>query len=211
MAKKKKDRKSKKTADIKRILLLIFGSTAVLSMLFIAGYLIDYAAVKYSTPPPTDRFSIIEKSKKNEKAVKNDPKKVLSKKDDYSFFETLLKQDLKKDKHDIKREDELRTHSIQNQKKEPKEQAESETGTIGESTAVYAVQLGSFKVFGTARSFRDKYMAKGYKAYIVSADLPGKGTLYRVRTGRFKKIEDAQNFSANFEKKEKVNTFITSK
>ena len=73
------------------------------------------------------------------------------------------------------------------------------------------MQLGSFKTSAAAKTFSDKYISKGYKPYIVSAVLPGKGTVYRVRIGRFRDIEDAQEFSSEFEKKEKVSAFITSK
>jgi hypothetical protein len=41
--------------------------------------------------------------------------------------------------------------------------------------------------------------------------MPGKGTMCRVRIGRFLEINEAQEFSSEFEKKEKVSAFITSK
>jgi len=83
-------------------------------------------------------------------------------------------------------------------KTEPKPEVTPEKSNA--PSTVYAVQLGSFKGFGAARSFRDEYISKGYKTYIVSAAVPGKGMLYRVRIGRFREIEDAQKFSAKLEK-----------
>jgi cell division septation protein DedD len=80
-----------------------------------------------------------------------------------------------------------------------------------QSSALYAMQLGSFKTYAAAKTYSGEYTSKGYEPYIVSAALPGKGTVYRVRIGRFRDIEDAQEFSSEFEKKEKVSAFITSK
>ena len=211
MAKKKANKKNKKTADIKRILLLIFGSAAVISVLFIAGYLIDYAAIMFSKSPPKDRFSIIHENEKIDDPVKKKDETPAIKKDIYSPPETLSKKEGKKTEQDIKREEVIRNHTGTKpvKKTEPKPEVTSEKSNA--PPTVYAVQLGSFKGFGAARSFRDEYISKGYKAYIVSAAVPGKGMLYRVRIGRFREIEDAQKFYVKLEKKEKISAFITSK
>ncbi len=211
MTKKKANKKNKKTADIKRILLLIFGSAAVISMFFIAGFLIDYAALKFSRTSPPDRFSIIKKGENTGAPSKKAAKQSVLKKDNFSFFETLSKKDGKKAEHDIKRENVLRTHTVKKPEIKSETQSETKPDKPVRSSTAYAAQLGSFKGFGAARTFRDGFIKKGYKAYIVSASLPGKGTLYRVRIGRFRDIEDAQKFSSDFEKKEKVSVFITSK
>jgi len=60
MAKKKANKKKKNATDIKRILLLVFGSAAVVSLLFIAGYLFDYLAGSFTSASSPDRFSILE-------------------------------------------------------------------------------------------------------------------------------------------------------
>ena len=213
MAKKKSGKNRKKTVDLKRILLLCFGSAAVISLLFMAGYIIDYAAVKISRIPPNDRFSIIEKSEKIDESIIKKNKDLSEKIENYSFFETLSKKE-NKTELDKKSEEELRIHNKKKWVKktvEKPEKSEELEKSAKFSSVVYTAQLASFKSLAAAKAFRDKYITNGYPAYIVSADLPGKGTLHRVRIGRFKDIKAAQKFSTEFEKKEKVSVFITSK
>jgi len=207
MAKKKKVNKNKKTADVNRILLLVLGSASVISILFIAGFLIDYIAIKFSRSPSPDRYSIIEENEKSNQADEKGKGTSDAKKDVFSFFETLLNKSEKKADYELETEADLRTHNRTRKAKKTVEKPENKK----ESKTVYAVQLGSFKGFAAARTFRDEYIKKGYRAYIVSGAVPGKGTLYRVRIGRFKIIEEAQDFSATLEEKEKVSVFITSK
>ena len=59
MAKKKANKKKKNAIDIKRILVLVFGSAAVVSLLFIAGYLFDYLARSFIRVSSPNRFSIL--------------------------------------------------------------------------------------------------------------------------------------------------------
>jgi cell division septation protein DedD len=209
MAKKKVNKKKKKAADIKRIVLLVFGSAAVVSLLFIAGYLVDYLSLKFTKTSSPGRFSILENDENigehNESLTGND--NAVLKENKYSFFDTLIKKDEKKAEHDIKREEALRSHKGPVPVIKPEEKVQESA----QSSTLFAMQLGSFKTYAAAKTFSDKYISKGYKPYIVSAVLPGKGTVYRVRIGRFRDIEDAQEFSSEFEKKEKVSAFITSK
>lgn len=209
MAKKKANKKKKNASDIKRILLLFFGSAAVVSLLFIAGYLFDYLAGSFTSASSPDRFSILEMGEDigepDENGAENDD--AVLKNNKYSFFDTLTKKEDEKAEVDIKREEALRSH----RGPKPVKKEEEKVQKPSKSSSLYTIQLGSFKSFDAANTLCDKYISKGYKAYIVSAALPGKGTMYRVRIGRFRDIKDAQEFSEEFEKKEKVSTFITSK
>ena len=208
MAKKKVNKKKKNATDIKRILLLAFGAVAVLSLFLITGYLVDYLSLKLTRISSPGRFSILENDEhgeQNESLTGRD--NAVLKENKYSFFDTLLNKEEKKAEHDIKREEALRSHKGP----EPVIKPEGKAQEPAQSSTLYAMQLGSFKTYAAAKTFSDKYIIKGYKPYILSAALPGKGTVYRVRIGRFRKIEDAQEFSSEFEKKEKVSAFITSK
>ena len=208
MAKRKKNKKKKNSADIKRILLLVFGSAAVVSLLFIAGYLFDYLAGSFTRASTPDKFSILgieeDITQPDGYSVKKD-NNVLNN-NSYSFFDTLSEKEGEKAELDYKREESLRSHTA------PKSVREvQKTVQKAAKSSLYAMQLGSFKSLNAAEALCDTYISKGYKAYIVSAEIPGKGTAYRVRIGRFIDINDAQKFSSEFEKKEKVSAFITSK
>jgi len=50
----------------------------------------------------------------------------------------------------------------------------------------YTVQVGSFESLSEANAFAAGLQrTKGYDPFVVSADIPGRGTWYRVRIGRF--------------------------
>ena len=208
MAKKKVNKKKKNATDIKRIVLLAFGAVAVLSLFFITGYLVDYLSLKLTKTSSSGRFSILENDEHGgyDESLTGRDNAVL-KENKYSFFDTLSNKEEKKAEHDIKREEALRSHKGPKPFIKPEEKVKEPA----QSSTLYAMQLGSFKTYAAAKTFSDKYISKGYKPYILSAALPGKGTVYRVRIGRFRDIEDAQEFSSEFEKKEKVSAFITSK
>jgi hypothetical protein len=208
MAKKKLNKKKKNTADIKRILLLAFGAVAVSSLFFIAGYFVDYLSLKLTRTSSPGRFSILANDKNIGEHIESLTGKnnAVLKENKYSFFDTLSKKEEKKAEYDIKREEVLRSHKGP----EPVIKPEEKVQEPAQSSALYAMQLGSFKTYDAAKRFSGEYTSKGYEPYIVSAALPGKGTVYRVRIGRFRDIEDAQEFSSDFEKKANVSAFITS-
>lgn len=60
----------------------------------------------------------------------------------------------------------------------------------------YQVQVMSVKTKDIADAEVGRLAAKGYKAFVVTANLPGKGTWYRVRVGNFKTIEEAGKVAA---------------
>ena len=175
---------------------------------FIAGYLFDYLAGSFTRASTSDKFSILrideDIAQPDSYSVKKDNN--VLKNNNYSFFDTLSKKEGENVELDFKREEYLRSHTA------PKS-ARKVQKTIQKTakSSLYAMQLGSFKSLNAAETLCDTYIGKGYKAYIVSAEIPGRGTAYRVRIGRFIDINDAQKFSSEFEKKEKVSAFITSK
>lgn len=56
----------------------------------------------------------------------------------------------------------------------------------------YTIQIASAPTESEARELVSELRAKGIEAYWVKADVPGKGTRYRVRLGRFKTQGDAK-------------------
>jgi cell division protein FtsN len=75
----------------------------------------------------------------------------------------------------------------------------------------YTLQLGSFQSSDVATQFANSLTAKGYEPTVSKIAVPDKGTVYRVRLGRYKNLEDAQKMAAELEKKEGISAFITSK
>ena len=72
------------------------------------------------------------------------------------------------------------------------------TATKEDSSAQghFALQAASFPNGAAADEFAEKLKAAGVPSYVVSVDLPRRGTWFRVRVGRFNTEEDAQRFAA---------------
>ncbi|MER3446144.1 MAG: hypothetical protein C4291_04575 [Candidatus Dadabacteria bacterium] len=77
---------------------------------------------------------------------------------------------------------------------ENKEATKENTVTIPptESGGEYTIQIGSFKTEKEAEETAEDLISKGYPAFVIKAQIPGKGTWYRARIGTFKTIKDAK-------------------
>jgi DedD protein len=74
----------------------------------------------------------------------------------------------------------------------------------------YQLQVSSFHTQGEAQGFADQLRARGHKAYVVEANVPGRGIWYRVRVGPFTTQHAAAEYRAEFEGKEHVVPFIVT-
>jgi DedD protein len=74
----------------------------------------------------------------------------------------------------------------------------------------YQLQVSSFPTQAEAQSFADQLRARGHKAYVVQANVAGRGTWYRVRIGPFATQRAAADYRGDFEDKEHVVPFIVS-
>jgi cell division septation protein DedD len=72
----------------------------------------------------------------------------------------------------------------------------------------YQLQVSSFRSDSEAAEFADQLRARGHKAYVLEAHVPGRGTWYRVRVGPFPSQHAAAAYRATFESKEHVVPFI---
>ena len=61
-------------------------------------------------------------------------------------------------------------------------------------SALFAVQVASTKSLDYAEHQVAHYKKKGYNAYHVKANIPDKGTWYRICLGNFASISDAELF-----------------
>ncbi len=72
----------------------------------------------------------------------------------------------------------------------------------------YQLQVSSFRTEPEADAFADQLRARGHKAYVLEAKVPGRGTWYRVRVGPFSTQHAAAIYRSSFEAKEHVVPFI---
>jgi len=73
----------------------------------------------------------------------------------------------------------------------------------------YTLQIGSYQDKGIADDEVKKMKKRGYAASVVTSDLPGKGTWYRVRLGSFSNRISADKLKNDLKAKEGVSTFVT--
>jgi DedD protein len=72
----------------------------------------------------------------------------------------------------------------------------------------YQLQVSSFHTADEANGFAEQLRARNHKAYVVEAQVPGRGTWFRVRIGPFKDQHSAAAYRASFETREHVVPFI---
>ena len=68
--------------------------------------------------------------------------------------------------------------------------------------------MSSFRTQAEADTFSGQLRARGHKAYVVEAHVPGRGTWYRVRIGPFTSQHAAASYRSGFEGREHVVPFI---
>jgi DedD protein len=74
----------------------------------------------------------------------------------------------------------------------------------------WTLQLGASQNRDDAERMVSRLREKGYAPYIVSADVPGKGTFYRVRMGSFATREAAGRYLEDFKRETKTEAFVAS-
>ncbi|MBI2346322.1 MAG: SPOR domain-containing protein [Deltaproteobacteria bacterium] len=89
--------------------------------------------------------------------------------------------------------------------------AEGEQGPVRIKSSggmAYAVQVGAYQEQREAAYFVEEWKAKGYPAYLMTADLGDRGRWYRVRLGGFATREDAEHYLVELKSKETVNGIV---
>jgi DedD protein len=74
----------------------------------------------------------------------------------------------------------------------------------------FTLQLGASQNRDDAERMVSRLREKGYAPYIVSADVPGKGTFYRVRMGSFATKEAASRYLEDFKRETKTEAFVAA-
>ena len=73
----------------------------------------------------------------------------------------------------------------------------------------YTLQIASYQEKNDADEDVKKMKQRGYAAFIVASELPGKGTWYRVRLGSFSSKAAAEKLQRELRAKEGISPFVT--
>lgn len=74
----------------------------------------------------------------------------------------------------------------------------------------YQLQVSSFQSETEGQKFASELRARGHKSYVHRAEVPGRGTWYRVRIGPFASLGEAKSYRAKFEEKERMTPFLVT-
>ncbi len=86
--------------------------------------------------------------------------------------------------------------------------APSPDSSIKKKAKTYTVQVAAFKERTEAEALAGRLTQKGYPAFLVSEDVPGKGLWYRVRIGHYREKEQARQMANRVSKNEKMSGFV---
>ncbi|MFW5925736.1 MAG: SPOR domain-containing protein [Myxococcota bacterium] len=75
----------------------------------------------------------------------------------------------------------------------------------------YTLQVISYRTKEEARLFAETLRERGHETFVVRADLPDRGTYWRVRIGPFDSKRDAQAYRSDFEEAEGMNTYVVKR
>lgn len=73
----------------------------------------------------------------------------------------------------------------------------------------WTLQLSAYQDRAEADRFAGGLRDRGFAPFVVEAQVPGKGTWFRVRMGRFPTREAAQRYLADFTRETQVQAFVT--
>ena len=88
------------------------------------------------------------------------------------------------------------------------ERAASPSGTAGQGA--FTLQLSASQNESEAEAFAQRLRSRGYAPYIVTGEVEGRGTFYRVRMGSFPSREAAQSYLSDFKRETKLDGFIAA-
>lgn len=72
----------------------------------------------------------------------------------------------------------------------------------------FTLQLSAFQNRPEADRFASKLRERGYAPFIVAAEVPGKGTWYRVRMGSFPSKDAASRYLTDFKRETQLQAFV---
>ena len=88
--------------------------------------------------------------------------------------------------------------------------AQQKPPTETAADGAWTVQLSAYQDKAEADRFAAGLRDKGYAPYIVEASIPGKGTWFRVRMGRFGTKDAASRYMEDFRRETSMNAIVTT-
>jgi cell division septation protein DedD len=79
---------------------------------------------------------------------------------------------------------------------------------VAGSEGGWQLQVSSFRTEAEADAFMQQLRARGHKAHVQRAEIPSRGTWYRVKIGPFATMNEATKYRSTFEAKEKMPGFV---
>lgn len=70
------------------------------------------------------------------------------------------------------------------------------------------LQVASYRSEQEAEIFAEALRARGHAAFVLQAEIPDRGTYFRVRIGPFETVGEAESYRATFEQEERMNTYV---
>ncbi|MGC4114314.1 MAG: SPOR domain-containing protein [Myxococcales bacterium] len=158
---------------------------------------------------PSTASPAIEPTKATAKAEeKAEPKKEEAKKEEPAKKDEVAKKDepAKKEEAAAKKEEPAKKKESLSAAFDKAAKADDEEAASG-----FTLQVASLPSKEEADKLVDRLSAKGLKPYIVEADVPGKGHVFRVRSGNYTSKEDAESGLKAFKKKSALPAIIANK
>jgi DedD protein len=78
------------------------------------------------------------------------------------------------------------------------------------SEGAFTLQVVSYDTREAAERFATALRARGHRAFVAQAELPGRGRSYRVRVGPFTTRRDALAYQASFEQGERMHSILVT-
>jgi DedD protein len=91
----------------------------------------------------------------------------------------------------------------------PTEDAPQDLAPAGYEGA-FVLQVVSYDSAAQADKFATTLRARGHKAFVMQADVPGRGRFHRVRVGPFKTRAEAASYQSQFESSEHMHTILVA-
>jgi DedD protein len=99
--------------------------------------------------------------------------------------------------------------AVTHQRVETKKKAPAPPRAEKIASSRYTLQIAAYQDRNDAEADVKKMKQRGYAAFVVSSELPGKGTWYRVRLGSFSNKASAEKLQRDLRAKEGISPFIT--
>jgi DedD protein len=78
------------------------------------------------------------------------------------------------------------------------------------SEGAFTLQVVTYESREPAERFSDALRARGHRAYIAQADVPGRSRYFRVRVGPFESRREALEYQQRFEQTERMHTILVT-